>query len=216
MRRRRREPSLSRAAHPPSPIERLIERVRGREQLLVRPTAPLPLLLLTFPRGQEEVAHHIETLYAHELPALPAGLIGPYTATLARLPVMVVLLLRPFNPCGCLGHCHPTGMESRLTRRLAGDLGGPVAEIDLAFESLREWRPRPLSALAAEEVGDKLPTFHFDAALLAVLLHEFHHLAFPEADEREVREKSNQLYEDLMRHWVVGEGGHGYGMVTPS
>ncbi|MCP5118586.1 MAG: hypothetical protein GY953_47845, partial [bacterium] len=125
---------------------------------------------------------------------------------------MIVVELRPVNPCGCLGHHHPKGTESRLARRLAADFNSEIAEIDLAYDSIREWRPQPLSSLAAEDVGDRFEALHFEAAMLAVMLHELHHMAFPDAVEREVRDKSNQLYTSLLRESVLEEGGHDYGM----
>jgi hypothetical protein len=56
---------------------------------------------------------------------------------------------------------------------------------------------------------------HFEAAILAVLLHELHHLAFPDKNEREIRITSNQFYTDVMRELVMRESGHDYGMATP-
>ena len=190
-----------------------MERIRGREQLLVRPTTDLPLLLITYPRGKESVARRLETLYTHRVRGLPAEIIAPYVETLRRLPVMIVVQLRPTNPCGCLGHHHPRGTESRLARRLAADFNSEVAEIDLAYDSIRDWRPQPLSSLAVEDHGDRFGLLHFEAALLAVMLHELHHMAFPEAVEREVREKSNQLYTNLLKQSVGEESGHEYGML---
>lgn len=215
MRRRSREPSLSRSLHPPGLLHRLVERIRGREQLLVRPGAGFPLLLITYPRGKESVARQLEVTYAHTLPALPKEIREPYAAVLAALPAMIVVLLRPLNPCGCLGHYHPQGTESRLTRRLSADLGSPVGELDLAYEAIRGWEPQPLSSLAAGDLGQTLSELHFEAALLAVLLHELHHFAFPDKNEREIRVTSNQFYTDAMREFVMRESGHDYGLTAP-
>ena len=180
--------------HVPGLLERLVDRIRGREQVMVRGTLPGPLLLVTHPRGQAEAAADLEAAYAHLLPSLPAAIRSRYDTVLARLPAMVVVLLRPENPCGCLGHHHVKVTESRLTRRLRGDLGDAIGEIDLAWESIRNWQPLPLSSLAAESLGAKLEEIHQQAALLAVLLHELEHLAYPEHAEREVRTTSNDFY----------------------
>jgi len=56
--------------HPCGILVRLLERLRGREQLLVRAAGDLPLLLLSYPRGGLPVAREIEAAYAHTLPRL--------------------------------------------------------------------------------------------------------------------------------------------------
>jgi hypothetical protein len=214
MRERSRHRTPLRLPHPRGLVRRLLESIRGREQLLVRPPAGFPLLLLSYPRGSESAARLLESAYLHTLPALPRAVLEPYGAVLAALPALVVVLLRPENPCGCLGHFHPRGAESRLTRRLAADLGSPVAEIDLAFETIRAWKPQPLSSLAAGEHEPEFAGLHFQAALLAVLLHELHHLALPEADERQIRAASNNFYTAVMRELVREAGGADYGMMA--
>ena len=189
-----------------------MEAIRGREQLLVRPGQGFPLLLITYPRGKQWVAQLLETAYAHTLPALPPELTTPYAERFRTLPALVVVLLRPRNPCGCLGHFHPPGTESRLTRRLSGDLGHPVAEIDLAYEGIRAWDPMPISSLAASHMGGALAELRFEAAILAVLLHELHHLAAPEEPEREIRPLSNNFYAGVVQEFVKRESGREYGM----
>jgi hypothetical protein len=201
--------------HMPGLFHRLVERLRGREQLLVRAGTGFPLLLITYPSGKEWVARELETAYAHTLPGLRQDTLSLYANALAAAPTMVVVLLRPLNPCGCLGHHHPRGTESRLTRRLAADLGSSVGEIDLAYEGIRAWTPLPLSSLAAGDLGDKLDTLHWEAALLAVLLHELDHLAFPQKNEREIRTTSNQFYTATMQELVMRESGLRYGMAVP-
>ena len=198
--------------HVPGFFERLAERIRGREQRLVRGRIAGPLLLLSYPRGQSEVADEIESAYAHLLPSLPAGIRSRYVDVLQLLPALVVVLLRAKNPCGCLGHHHVNGTESRLTRRLRADLKDAVGEIDLAWEAIRGWQPMPLSAMAAGDLGAKIGELHMEAALLSVLLHEMEHLAFPDKAEHEVRTTSNEFYSVVMEELVRQEGGHEYGM----
>jgi len=195
-------------------MRRLIERFRGREQLLVRGPAGLPLLLVIYPRGRQDVARLLEIAYTHTLPSLPERIFKPYGRALAMLPPIVVVLLRPENPCGCLGHWHPPGAESRVARRLAADLSSPVAEIDLAYEMIRRWKPQPLAALAAGEQAAAVAEIHFEAALLAVLVHELHHLAQPQAVEREIRGASNEFYGAIMRELVLDATGRHYGMIA--
>jgi len=190
MRRGQRGKPRRGAPHPPGILQRVMERIRGREQLLVRPGQGLPLLLITYPRGKQFIAREVEAAFAHTLPRLPKTLLAPYTPTLAALPVLVVVILRPLNTCGCLGHYHPRGTESRLARRLAADLGSDVGEIDLAYEEIRKWKPQPISSLAVGNLGRRLPN----------------------KKESDIRTASNELYSGLMRELVRRESGQGYGM----
>ncbi len=201
-----------RRAHSPGIFARALARLRGRDQLLVRGGVDRPILLLSYPRGHHAVAEEISDVYAHTLASLSEATLNPYRETLKRLPAMVVVLLRPRNPCDCLGHHHPPGAESRLTRRLKADLGSDVGEIDLAWQGIREWRPQPLSSLAVEGIGEGMAELHFQSAVLAVLLHELDHLAFPEKAERDVRSLSNEFYSSVMEVLVEREGGAPYGM----
>ncbi len=204
-----------RRIHPRGVLERLLERLRGREQRLVRAGAEMPLLLVSYPRGGEAVAREIEVAYAHTWPRLSAEARAPYEKFFPLLPTLVVVLLRPHNLCDCLGHRHPRGAESRLTRRLAADLGSAVAEIDLAYEAIRGWQPQPLSSMAAGDLGPRLDDLHFQAAVLAVLLHELEHLAIPLSAEQETRARSNGFYARVMQELVAEESGAVYGMASP-
>jgi hypothetical protein len=201
--------------YPRGILKRLLERLRGREQLLVRAGDDVPLLLLSFPRGRLAVAREIEAAYARTLPRLSSGTRAPYQGVFALLPTLIVVLLRPRNPCGCLGHHHPRGAETRLTRRLAAELGSSVGEIDLAYEGIRQWEPRPLASMAAGELGGRLPDIHFQAAVLAVMLHEFEHLAVPESAEPDTRARSDWFYSRAMQELVAEESGAAYGMASP-
>ena len=200
--------------HPPGLHQRLLERIRGREQLLVRPRAGYPLLLLTYPRGKQSVAREVEEAVAHTLPRLPGELLKPYAATLAALPAMVVVLLRPENTCGCLGHFHHPGTESRLAKRLTTELGSYVAEMDLAYEGIRRWKPDPIALLETGDLGGRLPALHFRATLLAVLLHELEHVAFPAKQESGIRAASNDFYRKVMEELVRDESGKDYGIIS--
>ena len=207
----RRRPSL---VHPPGILERLSGRIRGREQMLVRGDPDWPLLLLSYPRGALDEAKEVEAAYTHTFPLLTQETRSPYEALLPALPAIVVVLLRRRNPCGCLGHYHPRGTESRLTRRLASDLGSATGEIDIAYEGIREWQPQPLSSMALGDMGGRLASLHVRAATVAVLMHELEHLAFPDAPERETRGRSNALYSAVMSELVAAESDSGYGMAS--
>lgn len=204
-----------RRVHPRGLLKSWLERLRGREQKLVRAGAEMPLLLLSYPRGRHAVAREFEVAWAHTWPRLASDTRAPYQAIFPLLPALVVVLLRPHNPCDCLGHGHPRGAESRLTRRLASELGSSVGEIDLAYEAIRRWQPQPLSAMAVGGLGERLEEIHFQAALLAVLLHELEHLAIPDSAEQETRHRSNWLYGRVMQELVEEEIGAAYGMASP-
>lgn len=204
-----------RRVRPHGLFQRLLERMRGREQLLVRGGPELPLLLLSYPRGSSEAALELQVAYAHTWPRLSPQARAPYRDVLPLLPALVVVLLRPRNVCDCLGHHHPRGTESRLTLRLAAELGSTVGEVDLAYEAIRGWQPQPLSSLAASQLGPRLHELHFQAALLAVLLHECEHLAIPSSSEPETRARSNGFYAQVMQELVAEECGLAYGMAAP-
>jgi hypothetical protein len=196
--------------HPQGVIRRIADHLRGREQMLARAGDDRPLLLLSYPRGKREVAVVLESAYRNTLPGLSTHVSARYGEMFTELPAMVVVVLRPSNVCGCLGHHHPTGTESRLTRRLTAELGSPVGEIDLAYEAIRRWSPQPLSALALNIEPQYLEELHFQAAMLTVLLHELEHLAYPEHSEREVRLASNDFYSSTMDDLVSADWGVRY------
>src|SRR5258708_39871615 len=83
--------------HPQGLLAYLFERLRGREQRLLRTSDNLPLLLLSFPRGCHEAAGELEKAWLHTLPALPETVAGVYADMLRRLPGMTVVLLRKRN-----------------------------------------------------------------------------------------------------------------------
>jgi hypothetical protein len=204
--------------HPPGLLERVLELVRGREQSLLQASAYLPLLLLSYPRGARAAAQEVEFAATRVLPLLKPELRDHYHDVVAVLPAIVVVLLRPYNVCGCLGHYHPPGAESRLARRLAADLGSSVGEIDLAYDGIRAWRPQPLAALAVTtpQQEPEFDRIHFHAALLSVLLHELEHLAFPDRFEADVRKRSNAFHHAVMDQLVSDEFGASYGMTSSS
>lgn len=200
------------AVHLPGLLDRLVEWARGRDQLLVRAGTDRPLLLLSYPKDGRSAAEQLELAYCRTWAGLSDQLRGPYEELWPLLPAMLVVLLRARNPCGCLGHHHPAGTESRLARRLASELGHPIAEIDLAYEAIRRWQPEPLAWLGVGAAPEQLRPLHFQAAVLAILLHEMEHLAFPQRSEREIRARSREFYAGAMREMVAAELGGYYGV----
>ena len=102
-----------------------------------------------------------------------------------------------------------------MARRLAGDTGLRVGEIDLAVEAIRRWEPLPLAALAAQPSAVNCPEleeFRFHIALLTIFFHEMEHLAFPERREQEVRKRSTGFYAASLREFFSQELGVSYGI----
>ncbi|OFW00357.1 MAG: hypothetical protein A3G20_00830 [Acidobacteria bacterium RIFCSPLOWO2_12_FULL_59_11] len=204
-------------AHSPGLLWQFYHWLRGGEQVLVRPAAELPLVLISYPRGDEVGAAHLrESLEATWL-TLPGPFRQRYGAILQNAPPLVVVLLRRRNICSCLGHHHPPGTESRLTRRLRNLSGVRTGELDLAYEAIRQWEPLPLSHLALPPEADteEFSSFQWQLALLAVFLHEVHHLVSPQELEQAVRSRSQKFYTDVLAHFVGERYGVEYGLRRP-
>lgn len=75
------------------------------------------------------------------------------------------------------------------------------------------FQPRPLAALATPDPA--LPSLHFRAGLLTVLLHELDHIGRPDAAEHKVRSASDDLYLLIMKELLRSESGLDYGMAGP-
>jgi len=196
-------------------LRELLDRIRGREQLLVRAGEEMPLIVISYPRGNASYAEALQIAVCQTYRHLSDETRRRYSHVLPRLPWLVVAILRPRNACSCLGHHHPPGTEGRIARRLKADTGMRVGELDLAIEAIRQWEPLPLAALAAQpppELRTELNEFRFHVALLSVFLHELDHLAFPEHDEREVRQRSNEFYSASLREFFSQQLGASYGI----
>jgi hypothetical protein len=191
--------------------------VRGTEQILVRPARELPLVTIAYPRGQREGALELQAALAETWLTIPATLRAHYADVLTRMPPMVVVEMRRRNTCGCLGHFHPAGTESRLTHRLRALSGVDACEMDLAFLAIRDWQPSPLAHTAVREAAGAAGAVEFELfrlrlALLDVFLHELHHRASPGADEKEVRGHSGDFYAAALDAFVQSHYGVEFGL----
>jgi len=201
----------------PGLLRLLWEMLRGREHILVRPAPELPLVTIAFPRGERAGAMELKAALEETWLTIPAALRARYAPVLGKMPPMVVVELRARNTCRCLGHFHPSGTESRLTRRLRALSGVDACEMDLAFGSIKEWQPAPLAFTAARQAagverGAEFELFRLRLALLDVFLHELHHRAWPEAEEKEVRSHSGDFYSAALDAFVQDHFGVGYGL----
>ena len=203
-----------RIAHSPGLLRRLYQWLRGREQVLVRPASELPLVLISYAKADQDGVDRFRESLEAVWTALPESFRQRYAGTLQSAPPLVVVLLRRRNICACLGHHHPPGTESRLTRRLRSLSGVRTGELDLAFEAIREWEPLPLSnlALPAEADTKEMSFFRWRLALLAVFLHELHHLVNPKEPELDVRGRSQKFYTDALSHFILERFGVEFGL----
>ena len=203
-----------RRIYPQGLLLQMYRRLRGTEQMLVRPASELPLVLISYAQSDYAGMEHLKESIEETWMTLPQGFRNRYAEVLAQVPALVVVLLRRRNLCACLGHHHPSGSESRLTRRLRGMSGVATGEIDLAYEAIREWEPQPLSFPALSSPADtaEFLSFQWQLALLAVFLHELHHLVAPAEPEVTVRGQSQKFYEDALSHFVSSRFGVKHGL----
>ncbi len=203
--------------HTPGLLWRLYVTLRGSEQVLVRPAPELPLVLIAYSRRERAPAAELRGALEETWLTIPAPIRRQYEPVLRKVPPMVVILLRRKSPCGCLGHHHPPGTESRIARKLGALSGVPVAELDLAFQGIREWQPLPLSDLAIGPVvreadREELEVFRYRLGLLDVFLHELHHYAMPHDPEQAVRAHSLRFYTEVLDAFMQARFGVPYGL----
>jgi len=202
--------------HSPGLLWRFYVTLRGFEEVLVRPAAELPRALIAHSRRDKAAASEMRAALEETWLTIAPELRERYRDVLRTVPPVVVVILTRRSPCGCLGHHHPPGVQTRLARRLKAASSAAVAEVDLAYEAIREWQPLPLSDLAADPaIGSdyrrEMEGFRFRLALLDVFLHELHHYAAPHAQEKEVRGRSQRFYADALNAYTQAHFGIRYG-----
>lgn len=207
----------ARRVHSPGILWRLYITLRGSEQVLVRPAPVLPLVLIVHSRRERVPAAELRGALEETWLTIPADIRRHYDAVLKKVPPIVVVILRRWNPCGCLGHHHRPGTETRFASRLRALSGVPVGELDLAFQAIREWQPLPLSDLAIEPAvqqadREELEVFRYRLGLLDVFLHELHHYAAPQEPEHAVREHSQRFYASVFDAFAQARFGVRYGL----
>lgn len=203
--------------HSPGLLWRLYVALRGSEELMVRPAAGLPLVLIAHSSRARTAAEEFRGALVETWLTIPQAVRDLYADVLAGVPSMVVVILRSRSLCRCLGHFHPPGTETGIARKLRATSGVPVAELDLAFQGIREWNPLPLSDLAvtpavSEEDRPEVDLFRFRLALLDVFLHELHHYSHPGAAEITVRQLSQRFYAEALDAFMTARFGVRYGL----
>ena len=209
--------SSTQRVHSPGLLWRLYLSLRGSEQVLVRPAPELPLVLIAHSRHERAPAAELRGALEETWLTIPTAIRQQYEAVLKEVPPIVVVILRRRNPCGCLGHHHRPGTETRIARKLRTLSGVPVGELDLAFQTIREWQPLLLSDLAIEPAvqqadREELEVFRYRLGLLDVFLHELHHYAAPQESERVVREGSQRFYTQVLDTFMRARFGVCYGL----
>ena len=177
----------------------------------------LPLVLIAHARSERAPAAELRGALEETWLTIPSAIRQQYEAVLKKVPPIVVVILRRRNPCGCLGHHHRPGTETRIARKLGALSGVPVGELDLAFQTIRDWQPLLLSDLAIEPAVDEadreeLDVFRYRLGLLDVFLHELHHYAAPQEPERVVRERSQRFYTQVLDTFMQARFGVRYGL----
>ncbi len=209
--------SSAQRVHSSGLLWRLYLSLRGSEQALVRPAPELPLVLIAHSRRERAPAAELRGALEETWLTIPTAIRRQYEAVLKKVPPIVVVILRRRNPCGCLGHHHRSGTETRIARKLRTLSGVPVGELDLAFQTIREWQPLLLSDLAIEPSvqqadREELEVFRYRLGLLDVFLHELHHYAAPQEAERAVREHSQRFYTQVLDTFMQARFGVRYGL----
>ncbi len=197
----------------PGPWRRFWDRLRGHEVRVFESLEALPILVVRHPRTRrgEEAAESLRTAWVQLLTVMEPDPRQVYADVLNALPPMVVVRFEERNAGGVLGHACPRGLESDTTKRLQAETGLPVGEVDLAFQQIAEWQPRPLASMASGAEAMESGELRYRVALLSVLFHELEHLAFPDREERKVRMRSDAFYGAALEAGVRGVGSR-YGL----
>lgn len=204
-------------------LRRFGQRMLGRGERLIAAGKEVPLVVASFPRGRSTFAEALAHAVGPTFRSLPQSVRDSYQEVLKSSPPLIVADLRARNVCNCLGHHHPSCLQSALARRLADDLARDVGEIDLAIEAIREWEPQPLASLAALEIAapaadrksrNALAELRFQARLLAVFLHELEHLCFPSRAEAQIRGRSDAFYFEAFKQMAADDFGVSFGITA--
>lgn len=193
-------------------LTRGLEWLRGRRYRVTElsrgeGSAPLPVVI-AHQRRDVFHARRVALAFEQDWPAVPPSCRETYEVVLAGSPDLVVLDLRRHNRCGCLGHRHPVVREEPFAVAHEAFGGGPVGEIDIAWQRVQAWPALPLEETALDArffEGSRLDEFHERQSrlrLLSVFLHETNHLVNPHEPEESVRSRSVNFYREALSHYV--------------
>lgn len=167
-----------------------------------------PLVVVAHGVRAKTIARAIGRAVEQDWAGAPEPCRESYAGILASAPDLVIIQLRRKNLCGCLGHRHVAVREPAFSERHQGFRGATAGEMDLAYERIETWPALPLMDAAWDSKffeGSRQEEFRAEQVrlrLLSVLLHEIHHLVFPEEPEESVRQRSLAFYRDALASYV--------------
>ncbi len=181
----------------------------GRRYLLTRYSdRPHPLLVIAHVFRDAPMARQLSLAVEQDWAEAPPACHEAYDKILSRTCGLVVVQLRRENVCACLGHRHLAVRERPFAELHDVFRGMQIGEIDIAWRAVSRWQALPLTDTAMDTKfleGSRLDEFHkkqLRLKLLSVLLHETHHLTYPEEPETAIRERSLAFYRETMTSYV--------------
>ena len=185
------------------------EWLRGRRYLLVRfPDRAKPLVVVAHSVRDVWRAQQLKSAVKEDWTAVPAPRRATYEEILCRAPGIIIIQLRRSNVCGCLGHRHVVVKEAPFAEPHDALGGVQAGEMDIAYERVEGWLASPLIDTALDTqfmAGSRRKEFHarqLRLRILSIILHETHHMVFPQDPEDRVRERSLALYRDALASYV--------------
>jgi hypothetical protein len=185
------------------------ERLTGRRYKIAHfPDRLRPLVIVAHRFRDTGRARQMVRAVEQDWLNVPAQWREAYDEILRRAPGILVIQLRRQNVCGCLGHRHLLVKEPPFAEPhdVFGD--AQVGEMDVAYDRVESWLASPLIDTALDTqfmAGSRLEEFHAQQLrlrLLSIVLHEAHHMVFPQEQEEIVRERSVAFYRDALANYV--------------
>jgi len=167
-----------------------------------------PLIAVAHSFRDAAMARLFALVIERDWASVPVACREAYDEILLEAPELVVVQLRRKNLCRCLGHRHPVVREAPFAEHHEAFGGARVGEMDIAWQTVREWQGLPLSDLALDTKfleGSRLEEFRaaqFRLRLLSVFLHETNHLAATYEPESAVLSRSLGFYRDSLAAYV--------------
>lgn len=183
--------------------------LRGRRYRVTRfSDRTTPLIVIAHSFRDAAMARLFARVIERDWTSVPAACREAYDDILFKAPELTVVQFRRKNLCRCLGHRHPVVREEPFAEHHEAFGGARVGEMDIAWQTVREWQGLPISDLALDTKfleGSRLEEFHamqFRLRLLSVFLHETNHLAASQEPESAVLTRSLGFYRDSLAAYV--------------
>jgi len=148
------------------------------------------------------------TAVEEDWPRVPESCRDAYEDILREAPAVLVVQFRRTNICGCLAHRHVLVKEAPFAEPHEALEGAPAGEMDIAFDRVEGWLASPLMDTALDTqfiAGSRLEEFRAQQLrlrLLSILLHEAHHMVYPQDPEDSVRGRSLAFYREALAAYV--------------